>query len=853
MQRQRTQAIHDTMRKPLNIRNMCVIAHVDHGKSTLTDALVCKAGIITEAQAGNRRFTDSREDEQERGITIKSSAVSMYYELDENVLGSLKRDGNGFLVNLIDSPGHVDFSSEVTTALRVTDGALLVVDCVSGVSVQTETVLRQALSERVQLTLIINKVDRCILEQKLQPEELYQKMSSIIQKVNSLVATYRTDEQEKIYDDDHFDPCKGNVAFGAGKQCWAFTIPQFASFYAEKWSKQTKEKVAQKLWGETYFDNDTKKWLTYEEMIVARKDRPTGTIERGFCQHILKPIYRLFNSCMELNIDEVKTMTDKLGVKLTTDELDPQQQDGKVLMGNVMKRWLPAGEAMLHLIVLHLPSPVQAQAYRTDYLYEGPQDDRAAAGMKSCDPNGELMIYISKKIPSTDGARFLCFGRVFSGTISSGQNVRILGPNYQPGTNNDVQVKNVTSVSVMIGDRCISMGSVPAGNVVALSGIDKCLLKTATVTSYNEAHNLRMMKFSVSPVVRAAVDAKEPSDHARVVDGLKKLAQSDSLVQILNENGQHIIAAAGELHLEICIQDLEREYAKCQLKTSTPVVTYRETVTQESSHTAFTKTTNKHNKFFMRAQPLPDGLAEAIENGLVTANHDQKERTRYLVENYQFDLAATKKIWSFGPQHVGPNMLIDSTKGVDGLSNIQDTIVAGFQWASDEGVLCNENLRGVRIDLLDAEIHRDAAHRRPDQIIPAIRRCLLASMHMAEPRILEPVFVVEIECPSRVLGKVYATLNKRRGQIIEEVELNGTSLTRVKSYLPVNESFGFTSELRQMTSGQAFPQCQFDHWQLLPGNPFELDSRSGQIVQEIRLRKSLHGSIPTLDTLIDRQ
>jgi elongation factor 2 len=161
--------IREIMYLPNNIRNMSVIAHVDHGKSTLTDSLIAKAGIISDAAAGDARFTDTRQDEKDRGITIKSTGVSLYYE--SAIAGGEKEK---YLINLIDSPGHVDFSSEVTAALRVTDGALVVVDYVEGVCVQTETVLRQALGEKIKPVLFVNKIDRGILELQVDGETMYQ-------------------------------------------------------------------------------------------------------------------------------------------------------------------------------------------------------------------------------------------------------------------------------------------------------------------------------------------------------------------------------------------------------------------------------------------------------------------------------------------------------------------------------------------------------------------------------------------------------------------------------------------------------------------------------------------------------
>lgn len=219
---------------------------VDHGKSTLSDSLVQRAGIIAASKAGDARFMDTRPDEQERGITIKSTAISLYAKFpDEEDLKEIPQavDGSEFLINLIDSPGHVDFSSEVTAALRVTDGALVVVDCVSGVCVQTETVLRQALTERIKPVLIINKVDRSLLELQVEKEDLYQSFLRTVESVNVIIATY----EDPALGNVQVEPANGTVAFGSGLHGWAFTVRQFAVKFAKKFGVDRK-KMLERLW-----------------------------------------------------------------------------------------------------------------------------------------------------------------------------------------------------------------------------------------------------------------------------------------------------------------------------------------------------------------------------------------------------------------------------------------------------------------------------------------------------------------------------------------------------------------------------------------------------------------------------
>jgi len=248
------------MYKANNIRNMSVIAHVDHGKSTLTDSLIQKAGIISQEAAGTTRATDTREDEKERGITIKSTGVSLYYNYEFDVVNADKDEkGNperGYLINLIDSPGHVDFSSEVTAALRVTDGALVVVDYVEGVCVQTETVLRQALGEKIKPVLFINKIDRGILELQVEGENMYQQFQRVIENANVIISTYEADD---MGESQQVDPVRATVAFGSALFGWAFSLTRFARIYSQKF-KIDYDKMMTKLWGDNYFDAKAKKW-----------------------------------------------------------------------------------------------------------------------------------------------------------------------------------------------------------------------------------------------------------------------------------------------------------------------------------------------------------------------------------------------------------------------------------------------------------------------------------------------------------------------------------------------------------------------------------------------------------------
>merc|ERR1712070_401527 len=331
-------------------------------------------------------------------------------------------------------------------------------------------------------------------------------------------------------------------------------------------------------------------------------------------------------------------------------------------------------------------------------------------------------------------------------------------------------------------------------------------------------------------------------------------AKSDPMVQCsIEDTGEHIIAGAGELHLEICLKDLQEDFmGGAPIRVSDPVVSFRETVSKASDKTVMSKSPNKHNRVYMTARPLEEGLPEAIDEGFCGPRDDPKARGRYLAEKYGWDKDMSKKIWCFGPETMGPNLFVDMCKGVQYLNEIKDSVVAAMQWATKEGPLCDENMRGLKCEIHDVVLHTDAIHRGGGQIIPTARRVILACFLTATPRLSEPIFLVEIQAPEQALGGIYSSLNQKRGQVFEEMQRPGTPMYNIKAYLPVQESFGFTTFLREATSGQAFPQCVFDHWEIMPSDPMQTDSQTNKIVMETRKRKGSKMEIPPVNEYEDK-
>ena len=712
------------------IRNFGVIAHVDHGKTTMSDSLLAHSGIIAPSAAGKALALDYMKEEQERGITIVQANVTLHY----------KQGDNEYVINMIDTPGHVDFSGRVIRSLRAIDGAVVVCDAVEGIMTQTETVTRMSLEERVRPVLYINKIDRLIKELRLTPEAMQEKLASVVTSFNNLIDTYAEPEYKEKWKVSIQD---GSVTFGSAKDKWGFNV-----------------------------DIMKEKGISFKDVITAYSD------------------------------------------------------EGDV---NVLVEKVPLAEAILGMVVKHHPPPHVAQKYRVPKIWKGDLDSDIGKAILNCDDNGpaEMMVVNMQMDPA---AGPVAIGRLFSGTVKDGDTVNLIDTHREA---------RIQSVNFFMGNQREMVGQLSAGNIPALLGLTEARAGQ-TVSTTKGIEVFEGIKYVSEPVVQMAIEPKHPKDLPKMIEILKRLTIEDPnlIIKINEESGETIMAGMGVLHLEIATNQIKE--AGLDLVTSEPLINYRETITQPTEP-IMAKSPNRHNKIFMRVEPLEPEIAEMCRTGELGEMKDKKEMTKIL-RDHGWEPDVAKKVMRFDSRG---NIMINGTKGVQFIDESSDSILSGFDEVMKEGPLAREQMRDCKFTFTHFVPHEDTAHRGLSQLGPASRRACLASVLLAQSVILEPILGIEVRVPQDLVGNVASVLSGKRGKVIDMQQKGVVSI--VIGEVPASETFDISQVMRGQTAGKAMWNTFFKSWSPIP------KSLVAQLIPDIRKRKGLSPEPPKAEEFIDRE
>ncbi|WFC94927.1 Cytoplasmic GTPase/eEF2-like protein (ribosomal biogenesis) [Malassezia brasiliensis] len=845
-----------------NIRNCTLIGHVDHGKSSYADSLLAANGIISSRSAGQVRYLDSREDEQERGITMEASAVSLNFKLRTLAADGEVSEVKDYTLNLVDTPGHVDFSSEVSSASRLCDGALVIVDVIEGVCSQTIGVLRQAWLDGLRTVLVINKMDRLITELKLTPTEAHYRLLQLVEQANAVIGGFfaaeqmeheqriheerdRLREEQNVDPDDlpsfeagsdedlYFDPSKGNVIFASAMDHWAFRLERFARLYSQKLGIK-EQTIRQFLWGNYFLDPKTKRVLTQKQL-----DKERRTLKPMFVQFVLDNVWSVYENTVEQrNMEKVEKIITALG--LTIHPRDLKAKEASALMQALMSQWLPLSVCTFAAIVHNLPPPNEAQRTRVprmvrpDLGYFATEKELAPHNaferdmfMGNAQQDAAMVVYVSKMFvvdaedlpenkrvqltademrqrgremreraaevnsalaatgtavapvergevtePATsnenavqvdDGASgpreaVLGFARIYSGCLNVGDTVYAVLPKYNvqlPPTHASnvphLRPVQIEALYMMMGRDLVAVQRVPAGNLFAVRGLDGVVLRNGTLIRVpgtegppSDLVNLAGVHRNATPIVRVALEPKNPVDMPKLVEGLRLLNQADPCVEVMvQDNGEHVIMTAGELHLERCMKDLRERFARCKIQQSPPLVPFRETAVRGATMappktpgaqrgTVNGTALNGAFTYTVRAVPLPAEVTEflvvnqptirrlrrkgAHDDGDVEQSaHDlSNEHASAPQQNNEEDASeeraqrvSVRQFWpelqrvleragprwanvadqicAFGPRNTGPNVLLDQNVLHRSLRARHDDLPAQMAHASLEG------------------------------------------------------------------------------------------------------------------------------------------------------------------------
>ena len=705
-----------------HIRNVAIIAHVHHGKTTLTDSLLARAGLISKTVAGDALYTNYEAIEKDRRMTIKSANISLGFEYN----------GSDYIINLIDTPGHVDFGGHVTRSMRAVDGVVLVVDPVEGIMPQTETVLRQALKEKAKPVLFINKVDRLLNELRLTQEQTFERLLKLINEINTLIENYAPEEFAK---DWKVSVENGSVAMGSAYKKWAISKP------------------------------------------IMDKYKTT-----------FKQIFELTAAQDEAKLQEVA----------------------------------PIDEATLMMVIDHLPSPKVAQKYRIPQIWHGNLNSPEGIAMLETDENAGVSIVVFNMVYDPHSGD-VPVGRIFSGIAKKGVELHVSG---NPGT------QRLQQVGIYMAAERVQVEQIPAGNIVALIGLKDVNIGDTVSTDVIEPFE-QITHYS-KPVVTKAVEAKDSRDTTKLIEALRELSKADPTIvtEINQETGEHLVSGMGELHLEVIETKLRDEF-KIPVITSPPIVIYREAINSKAGPIEG-KTPNKHTKFYITVEPLPESVQIAIDEGSIREGKPKGQAAIEAMVAAGMDRQVAKNVKDI----YNKCMLADVTHGVQYMNEVMELLIDGFHQAIKDGPLAREKASGVLVSVVDASIHEDPVHRGPAQILPAIRNAIYAGMLTAGVTLLEPKQNFTINIPQEYMSNVITFVNSRRGQVgtINQEREQVSIIAK----MPVAETLkGFSNDLRGLTQGRAIWYTEFAGYEKLPT---ELQNK---IVREIRERKGQSPEPPT--------
>jgi len=706
-----------------NIRNIATSAHIHHGKTALTDNLLAASGYMANKNAGSLEegmATWQHSDEQERLLTVDSANVSMVHDFH----------GEEYLINLIDTPGHVDFSGNVTRAMRAIDGTVVLVCAVEGIMPQTETVLRQALKERVRPVLFINKVDRMIKELKLTPEAMQERFVKIVLNFNELINKI-ADKEFKIK--WQVNIAEGGVAFGSARDNWALSVPFMK-----------------------------KKGITFKDIIAMSQMKEEE--KKDWCWKNA-PLY----------------------------------------------------EVLLDMVVKHLPNPLEAQKYRIPKIWHGDLETEFGKGLMNCNSEGKPAFVITRVVIDPKSGKEVAAGRLFSGKLRQGDEVYL---------NLAKSRQRIQQLLIYNGIKPEQIDVIDCGNVFAIAGVTGEAGETVTLDPETPFEEL---KHIFEPVITKAIEVKKPADLPKLIEVLRKVAKEDPSVkvQINEETGENLISGMGELHLEIIENRIKTEKG-VDVKTSNPIVVFREAVMKKSKE-AEGRSPNKHNSFFIVAEPLEENVYEAIKNGEISETRIKK-RDENLVNKLRELEVSNDEIRQYREIYKG-NVFLDQTKGEVHIGEVIELVLDAFEQVCDQGPLAREPCTKMKISLMDIKLHEDAIHRGPAQVYPAVRDALYTSMRDAAACLLEPVQVYLIEAPTEFLSSITGLVSGKRGQLLD-VTQDETGV-EVKAKLPVAEMIGWSNDLRSATEGRGVASLSDQKFEKVPNNLQII------YIEQIRKRKGL--------------